>query len=207
METASKIKEQPQKTPLNFAEVRSWIRKHEVSFLNALTEFGDVTDSGRQRFQAPETAEALSIFTGQNLCVDTCAVMLSVIRDKFGKDADIEIVTASAQVVTPDTKHYKQGVDVTVGHVWLRFKGQDGIHYFIDPTYGQINRRLNRIVIDKVDNEQEYFHYNNNPAIITEKIEKNFRVIEGLYQDLAASPSASQRAFHAKLSEVYKSLV
>lgn len=59
-----------------------------------------------------------------------------------------------------------------MGHVWLRFKGQDHTNYFIDPTYGQINRRLNRIVIDEANHEQQYFHYDREPEIITERFKK-----------------------------------
>lgn len=140
------------KTPLDYKQIQSWIRTPEsdgresleTRFFTALTEFADLLGEGRQ---GPEGQ-----FTGRNFCDLSSAIFLQALKHKFGPDIDAQIV--SKEIPLPSDK---KGRVELYPHTYIRFKGTDGEIYFLDPTYGQMNERLNRIAIDKAANEEAYY--------------------------------------------------
>lgn len=143
--------ELPEKRSLDAHLVRDWLREHEVGFGNALKEYADQLGdrSGYETFHLP-SGEFNNVFTGSKLCLRASAAMLDALKNKFGEDADVKVITNRVE-----SKHRPCLKGLT--HVRLSFQGNDGNKYFIDPTYGQIDRRINRIILDDMGKEREYY--------------------------------------------------
>lgn len=185
-----------EKEPIDFQTVKSFIRDHEVSFLNALQEYGDNANVGRQISTARGAKIDFDKFVGARLCVLSSLAVYKALRSKFGdkvginfeeinvdlKDMTVNDIEIVSEAINPSEKNKEtmnRNTNITVlndtqmkliqnevnkgnnnldpNHTVIKFKGTDGKTYFIDPTYGQINPRLNRIVIDNSINQRCYY--------------------------------------------------
>lgn len=185
-----------EKKPLDFQTVKSFIRDHEVSFLNALQEYGDNANVGRQISTVRGAKIDFDKFVGAHLCVLSSLAIYEALKRKFGDKIGInfeeinvdlkDITENNIEIVSEDintseknketmnrntniavlndtqmkliqNKEKKGNYTLYLNHTVIKFKGEDGKTYFIDPTYGQINPRLNRIVIDNSINQRCYY--------------------------------------------------
>ncbi|MDO8498462.1 MAG: hypothetical protein Q7S44_01625 [bacterium] len=160
--------------PLDLPKFREWIKEHQWNFLNALTDYGDLVGTGRKffwqlgsfrspnpHFQINQVRE-LDVFTGSGFCALTCAIMFQAIKQHFGPEIGLKIMSRSSNVpniysVTDTPKDHEKIANFKIIHAHLHFLGADGKIYFIDPTYGQINKRVNRVVTDLESKEDDYY--------------------------------------------------
>lgn len=160
--------------PIELQKLHEWIRVHQWNFLNALSAYGDLIGTGRKffwqlgsfrssnpRFQINQVRE-LDVFTGSGFCALTSAVMFQAIKQNFSPETVLRIMSRTTTVpnlysVTDSDEDYEKISEFKIKHVHLHFLGEDGKTYFIDPTYGQINKRINRVVIDLESKEDGYY--------------------------------------------------
>lgn len=180
-------------------EVQAWIRRHEAGFYSVWGEHAldvakndDIPGLGFEHI-LKEGNKLEKIFTGSGMCLGAVLVFGHSIRQKFGPETYLEIVEAEARsinrfitVAPHDLKPFKE--DFLLFHVWFRFLGDNGRKYFVDPSYGQINLSINRIVLDQATKERTYYRYDGrlrvypleNPVLDEDEIIHYQKVLEAL---------------------------
>jgi hypothetical protein len=164
----------------SFLTIQQYLRGREADFGNTLREFGDQIGKGRQTVLAPRDTESFTItdqtiFSGEDLCATSSTIIYHALKKKFGPDLPIQVVEGflhlspnrllastsrlDKQNLLPGKVISNKDLKGGLNHIWLRTLTADKGATFIDGAYGQINHRLNRLVIDLVINEPNYFLY------------------------------------------------
>ncbi|CAN5121425.1 hypothetical protein BH11PAT1_BH11PAT1_6760 [soil metagenome] len=165
--------------PLDPTAVKLWIKTKEMPFLNALSEYGDMLNQGRKGVGYKFNDIQFEKFVGAGLCTQASRIMRYGIKKQFGENADIWQVASNVDcknIDKADTRIKRipgQPTTTEIGHAWLRFTGTDGQEWFIDPTYGQINHRLNRIVMSPISKESSYYNSQEPPTKMFENLPGN----------------------------------
>lgn len=169
---------------LKLANFQEWIKNHEFSseqdssslgFLDALNYYGDLRHKGRDLLfwdKDPELqpwplitfnkTRELDVATNAGFCGLSSAILLYAIKEHFGQEIVIRGTSSLVSVpnlfyITDDPADFEKVNGFKLHHIRLHFPTQDGNAYFIDPTYGQLNRRINRIVIERIEKEKDYY--------------------------------------------------
>lgn len=152
--------------PLNFKKVQSFIREIEVPFTNALKEYADAEKKGVGYEKFSNDTKSEKIFTSAGLCAVASVSLYKAMQQQFGENSRIKIVSSGSKTYNYKDEQFEEESfpDNIFFHVRIVFRGDDGKDYFIDPTYGQINSHLNRIVLDSVENEDIYYAHEDSPA-------------------------------------------
>lgn len=186
---------------LNMHQVRSWIRSNEGVFLSALTEYGDAIGQGRRQFVTMEdrgkTKAIIGNFSGYSLCSPASWALLLGMREQFGGNIDARVVSSLVERDSPYT--WDENPLLMIEHSRLHFKGEHNQEYFIDPTYGQINRVMDRIVIDLVSKESSYYGQTKPPKDVTETCERQLQ-----FPEISLGTNAFERIF--KYRAIFASL-
>jgi len=136
-------------------KVEEFIREHGEEFLLGLQIYADRISpfAGKEKIDIGNGEEY--VFTGIGLCSTACTIFLDGLKEHFSQKLAVWRVHCEIK------RYFPQDVSP---HQWLRFKTSDGSNYFIEPSYGQIEKRPNRIVLDNISKENEYFPLDGSPV-------------------------------------------
>jgi hypothetical protein len=193
----------------SFLEIQAWLREKEEAFFETLRQYGSYTGKGTERFKKPKKAglgnsintflfgDSFPIFTGSKLCgVGTQAVFIAA-DIKFGDNSFLTPVLSNVNYLNLDMDCVKSILNINSmnpeelswSHCRLHMVDNKDKKYVIDPTFGQINRRLNRIGLFRA--EDEPFIYNNGEEIVyfPEYPQTFYRDIKSHLQNIKEHPN------------------
>ena len=132
-------------------EIKEFVRNHEAGFLTALQDYGDQIGRGREKCG---THKGWS--TGLNQCDIGTEIYGLALKQRFPMTQ--ALLSVSLVVIINDFDYYQDEDNLpTKLHGRLNLSTPSGINLFLDPTYGQVNRRLNRVVLDHTSRESIYY--------------------------------------------------
>lgn len=184
--------------PLNFKRVQSFIREIEIPFTNALKDYADTEKKGLGYEKFSNDASSENIFTSSGLCDIASVSLYLALKKKFGENSAVKIVSNGSKTYNFSDEQLKNGpyANNIFIHVRLVFKGLDGKNYFIDPTYGQVNSHLNRIIIDSTENEDVYYAGEGSEITVDDVTTREIDIFDSRISKLSLLKSSSQ---HQKL--------
>lgn len=167
----------PPEKCLDLSELRQWVRAHEVPFFNALTHYSDLIHNGREQMYWKKVLETepfstrfeqtkeLGFAVNSGLCALSSAAFLHGIHHRFGPQMIVRAAVSPVRVanlyhLTDSPESLKKIPDIVIPHIRLHFPSKDGGSYFLDASYGQHNKALNRVVIDRQTKEADYYGAN-----------------------------------------------